>query len=331
MQPSTYLKMIAGSLPEHGQGAVDDSLRLLAQEALGVPQIHFLRSPVAVDGKYHYFAVPSSVIASEPSPATPLAMALPGHPRHQGPGAYVLDAGIYKVVALFDGEQLDIVVNESELVGDFLNEQTLPLVKVPQDTEAWRFQSTFTKRNQLIADLTSRLSKFSLAGLVFSGIAVGGLSMVDGWLTAKLSADNDASAKSIASVVSTVNVASPLAKTLAEYQAKTSVAVRAGGWVDAYEVKNGKESFRLFVPSWITPDYISSLGAGVAADRDPVDEQLLILMKGEPAGGKTITSAETVAIKAEKAEEAQGAQPGQPGQPGQAGPATPPVPALKAR
>lgn len=321
MQPSTYLKMIAGSLPEHGQGAVDDSLRLLAQEALGVAQIHFLRSPYPVGGRYHYLAIPSVVLASEPVPATPLAMALPGHPQHQGPGAYVLEAGIYKIVVLFDGERMDFVCNESELVSDLLAEQSLQLIKVPADVEAWRFQSAFTKRNQLVADLTTRISKFSLAMLAVSGLAVGGLMAADGWLTAKLEADSEATARSLAEAVAGVNVSSPLSKTLGEYQAKTSVAVRAGGWVDAYEVKGGKESFRMFVPSWITPDYIQSLGGGVQADRDPADEQLLILIKGEPKGGKTLTSAETVAIADPDAPAEQAGQPG--------APTMPPAPALK--
>lgn len=328
MQPSTYLKMIAGTLPEHGQGAVDDSLRILAQEALGVSQIHYLRSPHPVSGLYHYFAIPSAVLASEPSPITELAIALPGHPGHRGPAAYVLDAGVYKIAALFDGTQLDIVCNEAELVADLLSEQSLPLVKVGPEVEAWRFQSSYTKRTQMVESLTARISKFSLALLVFSGVALAGLQAADGWLSAKMGADNEASAKALAEALASMQVGSPLAKQLADYQQRSSVAVRSGGWVDAYKLKEGKESYRLFVPAWVTPDYVQSLGTGVAADRDPKDEQLLILVKGDPVGGKEVTSAETVARQATPEEEAAAADAA--GAPAADGAPVPPPPAMNA-
>lgn len=295
MQPTTYLKMIAGSLPEHGQGAVDDSLRILAQEALGVAQIHYLRSPHPVGGRYHYFALPSVALASELLPATPLAMALPGHPMHQGPGAYVLDAGVYKLVALFDGDQMDLVCNETDLVQEWLQGQVLPVIRVPAEAEAWRFQSSYTKHNALVERLAGRIARFSLVLLAMAGLTYGGLLAADGWLSARIAADTSKAEQALSSALSSVQVGSPLAKQLAEYQQRGSVAVRAGGWVDAYEVKAGKENFRIFVPSWVTPDYIGALGSGVAADRDAADEQLLILIKGEPAGGKNLSSAETVA------------------------------------
>lgn len=299
MQPTTYLKMIAGSLPEHGQGAVDDSLRILAQEALGVAQIHYLRSPHPVGGRYHYFALPSVALASELLPVTPLAMALPGHPAHQGPGAYVLDAGVYKIVALFDGEQMDLVCNETDLVQEWLQGQVLPVIRVPAEGESWRFQSSFTRHNALVERLSGRVVRFSLALLAIAGVAYGGLLSAEGWLSARIAADTSTAEQALSSALSGVQVGSQLAKQLADYQQRGSVAVRAGGWVDAYEVKAGKENFRIFVPSWITPDYIGSLGAEVTADRDPADEQLLVLIKGEPSGGKSLSSAETIAKTAE--------------------------------
>lgn len=294
MQPSTYLKLIAGSLPDHGQGSVDDSLRLLAQEALGSANIHYIRSPHPVSGRYHYFALSSQALASEAEPETGLVAALPGHPQHQGPGVYVLDAGVYQVAALFDGEQLDVVCNEAELVTELLAEQDLPIFKVSAETAPWRFQSDFTRRNALIERLTQRVSKFSLSVLLLSGLAYGGLLAADGWLTGRVAVNSEAAAAALTAALREVKAGSPLTKQLADYQQRTSIAVRAGGWVDTYRLKGGVESFRIFAPSWITADYVKALG-GVVADRDPVDEQLLILKKGDPDGGPRITSAETVA------------------------------------
>lgn len=295
MQPATYLKMIAGTLPDHAQGSVDDSLRMLAQEALGTPQVHYLRSREAVDGSYHYLALPSSAMASEPLPVTPLAAAFPGHPAHQGPGAYVLDLGTYRVAVLFDGELLDLVCNEAELVSEFLAEQTLPVYQLHGEVPAWRFESSHTRQSKLADQLAGKLTRGSLVLLSAAGLLYGALLSVEGGLQAKVKANDDAASQMLNKALAEIQLGSPLARQMADYQQRTSIAVRAGGWVDAYQVKEGAEHFRMFVPTWITPDYISQLGAGVVADRDPKDEQLLILTKGTPAGGQQITSAETVA------------------------------------
>lgn len=300
MQPSTYLTMIAGGVPEHGQGAVDDSLRILAQEALGSAQIHYIRSTHPVEGRYHYIALPSAALSSEPTPITAIAMALPGHPAHQGPGAYVLEVGTYKVVALFDGVQLDIACNESDLIQDLLAEQALPVILVPPETVAWRFQSNFTQMNDLADRLTSKVTRFSLWLLAGAMLLYGGLLTADGWLAARIATNAGATEQALASALTSVQIGSPLAKQIAEYQQRGALAVRAGGWIDAYEAKGTVESFRIFVPSWITPDYISTLGAGVTADRDTADEQLLVLLKGSPAGGKHLSSSETVAKPADQ-------------------------------
>ena len=317
MKPTTYLKLIAGSLPEHGQGSVDDSLRILCQAALGTAQIHYVRSPTPVEGMYHYLAIPSSALSSEPRPTTPLAMALPGHPGHLGPGAYLMSAGVYKVAALFDGQQLDIVCNEAALVDDLLQEQNLPIVSVSDTDEAWALQSEFTRKSALTLELTRKTLKISIPVLTLAGLLYAGLMAADGWMAARLDGTAKATEKALADVLTSIHTGSPLSKQLADYQQRGSVAVRAGGWIDAYQFRNKEESFRIFVPSWVTPDYIESLGAGVVADKDPADEQLLVLVKGEPPGGKKITSADS----GSKA----GAAPGAPS------PAQAPAPALKPR
>lgn len=295
MQSSTYLKFIAGSVPDHSQGLVDDSLRLMAQEATGANEVHYLRSPNPVGGHYHYLAVPSVALANEPDPATELAMALPGHPQHQGPGIYVLDVGQYKVAVIFDGQQMDLVCNEAGLVLDFLSDQSLPLVQIPPTAEKWRLASAATKRNQLVESLSRKVVAYSLIALAVFSVAGTGLVGAEKWLSAKVAQNNELTAEALTTALKSIQVGSPLSRQLADYQKKSAVAVRAGGWVDSYLVTGGKESFRFFVPSWITEDYMKALGAGVAADRDAADEQLLVLTKGEPVGGRYLSSADTVA------------------------------------
>ncbi len=325
MQSTTYLKFIAGSVPDHSQGLVDDSLRLMAQEATGANEVHYLRSPNPVGGYYHYLAVPSVALSTEPDPSTELAMALPGHPQHQGAGIYVLDVGQYKVAVIFDGKQLDLVCNEASLVSDFLADQSLPLIAIPPTAEKWRLSSAATKRNQLVEALSRRVVAYSLVALgVFSLTGVG-LVGAEKWLSTKSAQSNELTAQALRSAVKTIQVGSPLSRQLADYEKKASVAVRAGGWVDSYLVSEGKESFRFFVPSWITEDYIKALGSGVAADRDSKDEQLLILTKGEPAGGRNLSSEDTVAKTEAETAAKSGNQP-QPQGPAYGPAGAPPVP-----
>ena len=304
MQPTTYLKLIAGHLPAHGQGAIDDSLRMLAQEALGTSQIHYIRSVQQSSGKYFYLALPSASLAAELDPKTPLAMALPGHPQHQGPGVYVLDAGVYKVAAIFDGSSLELVANEAELVVDFIAEQTLPVFQVAS-ASPWRFQSAFTQRNQTVAKLTESLTKFSVLALALAGLTYGGLAITEGTITAKAKSSQEQLSSSLSRAVADIRVGSPLLTMVAQYHQRMSVVVRAGGWLDAYQVKNGEESYRMFVPQWVTQDYIAALGEGTKADRDPDSETLVILHKGKPVGPEGTGSRSTIAKEGDQDENVQ--------------------------
>lgn len=302
MQPTTYLKLIAGHLPAHGQGAIDDSLRLLAQEALGTTQIHYVRSVQPSNGRYFYLALPSAALAAELDPKTPLAMAFPGHPQHQGPGVYVLDVGVYKIAAIFDGASLELMANEAELVVDFVAEQTLPVYQVSA-ASPWRFQSAFTQRNQTVAKLTESLTKYSLIALALTGLVYGGLAFTEGRITAKSKSSQAQLATSLSRAVADIRVGSPLLTMVAQYHQRMSVIVRAGGWLDAYLVKKGEESYRMFAPQWVTPDYITALGEGAKADRDPDSETLVILHKGTPPGAANIGSHNTVAKEGEQADD----------------------------
>lgn len=301
MQASVYLKLIAGTVPDHSQGSVDATIRLMAQEALGANQVHYVRSPNPVSGRYHYLAVPSAALASEPDASTPLAMALPGHPAHQGPGAYVLEVGQYKVAVLFDGMQMDLICNEASLVDEVLAEQPLSSIKVNAEAPSWALESALTRRNRLVERLSRTVVSFSLWSLALSGVAGLGLWSAHGWFSAKLDNHAEQSERALSVALRDLKVGSPLSRQVATYQQRITTVVRSGGWLDAYMYNRDGESFRLFVPTWVTRDYVHSLGEGVVADRDAADELLLVLSKGEPSGGRFISSRETVAQPGEQA------------------------------
>lgn len=305
MQSSIYLKFIAGRVPDHSQGLVDDTLCVMAQEATCASDVHFLRSPKPLAGHYYYLAVPSAALASESDLKTALAAALPGHPQHQGPGIYVLSADPYKVAVIFDEEQFDLVCNEAHLMDEFLADATLPVIELSERTQRWALTSVVAKRNDLVDSLSRKVVVYSLVALGFFSLAGVGLVGAEKWLSAKVEQNNTLTAQALDSALASIKVGSPLSKQLAEYDRKSAVALRAGGWVDAYLTKDGQESFRFFVPSWITEDYIKALGPGTVADKDAADEQLLVLTKGLPPGGKFLSSEDTVAkTEAELAEKA---------------------------
>ena len=298
MYISIYASMIAGSLPAHAHGTIDDTIQLVAREALGTSEIHFLRSEVPHNGKYHYFAVPSKAMASTPSPVTELAAALPGHPLHQGRGLYVIEHNGHRAVALFDGAQLDYVFNDHDVIEDLLAEQAdrpdgqqLPVIQLTPGVETRRFQSGYTVSTQGINSLTRVVSKYSVITLAVGSILLAGMFAADGWLSVRINADKHNEARSLRQAIVGLKLGSPLSQHLAEYQQRAGTVVRAGGWIDNYQVANGTESFRLFMPQWVTKNYMVDLGPGVTAEPDRANDQLLAVTKGTPNGGDGISSA----------------------------------------
>lgn len=302
MQSAIYLKFIAGRVPDHSQGLVEDTLCLMAQEASCASQVHFLRSPKPHLGHYYYLAVASSALASEADLKTELAMALPGHPDHQGPGIYVLEAMPYKVAVIFADEQFDLICNEAHLIDEFLADATLPIIHVTDRVQPWPLTSAEAKSNALVDAMSRKIVAYSLVVLGLFSVTGVGLVGAEKWLSAKVAQNNAMTAQALDTALASIKVGSPLSRTMADYDRKAAVVLRAGGWLDAYQVKEGQESFRFFVPTWITDDYVKALGQGIVADKDAADEQMLVLSKGNPAGGKFLSSDETVAKTEEELE-----------------------------
>lgn len=305
MTPSVYMKMIAGSFPAHTHGPVDTSLRLLAQNALGSDQIHFVRSDEPNQSVVHYFAVPSAALASVAEAELSLACALPGHPQHRGPGVYVQHLAEVTAAAVFDGRQLDFICNDPSLMADFLAEQTLPVHSVTEEVTPWLLKSVYMRQSEEVTRLSAAVLKQASVGLVAAIFLYAAAAMAESWFVSKSSHQQELTAASLQAAIKSVQAGSQLSRQLAEYQAISAVAVRAGGWIDSYSLKDKetKPSFRVFLPAWVTPDYVAALGDGVSAQRDSKDEQLLVFTKGKPEGDN-ISSDQTVARPGEQAAEA---------------------------
>ncbi|MCX7051077.1 MAG: hypothetical protein NTV91_04420, partial [Proteobacteria bacterium] len=114
--------MIAGALPLAGVNA-EAAVALVSRDILGTEDVHTVSVREPVLKRILYFAVPSKVLTSVPDAALPLTAALPGHPGHRGPGAYVLTQGSRSAAAIFTGTQLRLLFNDRDLIAEAIAEQ----------------------------------------------------------------------------------------------------------------------------------------------------------------------------------------------------------------
>lgn len=280
MQPQSYVNIIAGAVPLHAQGLVDDTALMMAREALGTDQVHVILSQ-PIGNRVLYFALPSKSLASEHMPVSQIAAALPGHPNHKGEGVYVLNVSPYKVAAVYYDEALQVLCNDAALIDDYVLDLGQP-AHVVDNCTPWRFESAYTLSKARANRIERTVMRISAIVTAVACLSLLGFSVAAGTLAnvaQRSTADFEAS---LQQAVNEIRTSSPLAEQLATLQSKTSTVVRAGGWVDYYEVKNGRESFRMYMPSWISRDYVQAMGEEVKTDLTAQSETLVQMVKGTP-------------------------------------------------
>lgn len=274
-------QMVAGTLPMAG-GNTLASVDLVVRDLLGTEAVHGV---VVSDGearRVHYFAVPSRLLHSSADLTLPLTAAIPGHPAHQGDGAYVMHAAPVSAAAVFRNGELRMFVNETTLVEATVSEMGLPVIDVSALDSGWRMVSRRAEI-QRVADRTSLLVvRWAGALAVLAGVAYLGLIGTGAWL--RSSQDVAASPRQqeamIRDALGRVQLTSPLAEQLGRLQSISAVVVRGGGWIDAYQLEKGAEHFRVMLPEWATRDYLASLDANVRAER--TGEGTIEVVKGNP-------------------------------------------------
>ena len=280
---SAYSGMIAGAIPLHNDN-IDKSIFMIAQDVLGTARMHLL---VAVDREEtmaYYFAAPSSAYASIPVFDTPLAAALPGHPQHRGDGIYFLQDVSLAVAIEKTRGQIRLIANTPDVMADWLAEQPGIAVYPVEQDEAWVMESIPGAYRRIADNLSLATTKYSLVVTVIAFLMY--LAAAIGVSVQNASTDKSSQArmKAINDAVTRIDFVSPLSQQLARLQKVSSLVVRAGGWIDEYEMKNEEEKFILMMPAWITKDYIDALGTTVQADQTD-DENLIRLSMGVPQPG----------------------------------------------
>ncbi|MFC6522626.1 hypothetical protein ACFQAT_25770 [Undibacterium arcticum] len=223
---------------------------------------------VSQDGLYvYYFASISSAFASVPSFETPLAAAFPNNPEHQGDGVYLLSKGSVSVAVIQDGEKFRLLVNNVDAVASAIADLDLPVYMAEQFTPVPML--SITERHRHLADAFSgKVIKWSTVVTV-AALGLGLIANVaSAAFTTSLKSTNDQYASELGLLVAKIEHSSPLSKQLAQIQKISATVVRAGGWINSYELAGDKEKFVVSLPDWVTQDFIAALGREAVADRD---------------------------------------------------------------
>ena len=282
---SIYVSMVAGAIPLH-DGDIDKTIFMVAQDVLGTARLHLLVAADPKQATVYYFAAPSTAFASTAIFATPLAAALPTHPQHRGDGVYLLRSEKLSVAVEKLRDQFRMVANTPDVMADWLAERPEMPVHDVADLDTWAMESVPGAYRRITDGISQRMVRYSAyataLALVVYLVASIGVSVAN----ASADKSNQAHMSAINAAVTRIDFISPLSQQVARMQRVSSLVVRAGGWIDEYEFKNGSEKFVLMMPAWITKDYIDALGPKVEADQAN-DENLIRVSLGSPLPGTT--------------------------------------------
>lgn len=283
---SAYSSMIAGAIPLHA-GDIDRTVFMVAQDVLGTAKMHLLVATDSASEMVYYLAAPSEAFTSTPTFNTPLAAAFPTHPQHQGDGIYFLQDVNLSVALEKTRDHLRLIANTNEVMAEWLAEQPpeMPVFQAEM-FQAWSMESIPGAYRRIADGISLKTAKIASLVAMLALMIYGASSIGISVMNASTDKSNQSQMTAINDAVGKIDFVSPLSQDVARLQRISALVVRAGGWIDEYEVKNGSERFVLMMPAWITKDYIDALGAKVEADQTS-EENLVRLSLRAPLPGTT--------------------------------------------
>lgn len=268
-----YRTLLAGAAlatKDHSTVAQRQACSALDTEAV-------LISFVVEDDRVMYLTLPGRAAANG-DVATPLAAVFRTHPEHRGDGIYLhpVPGGIAAVVR--SGSRFEALYNNVAAVRSWLAEQEqrgLPQHDVSGGIE-WPLRPMRLSR---LWDGRSVMAKVALYNF-WGAVAMVGLSVFAGITVTAARAlratPNAPKAVQVGQIAST-EIARYNA-TLHDFSLVAALVVRAGGWIEKYNYKDGKVTFEAYVPEWVTADSIKDIGA-VVTEKD-FARNLVIVKKG---------------------------------------------------
>jgi hypothetical protein len=252
-------------LPLAGVNA-EAAVALVARDILGTEDVHTVSVREPVLKRILYFAVPSKVLTSVPNAALPLTAALPGHPAHRGPGAYVLTQGNRSAAALFTGTQLRLLFNDRDLIAETITEQGLPEFSVGEVADGYPLTSAYAALQQRVDTTSERVTRIAGVLTLVAATLLLTAQFATGFYQSKLDAISDSKEVALQRFTSDLVLTSRLAEQIAMVQTVASNTVRTGGWIERYRMEGSKEAFEVMVPEWVTRDIVQAFGADAKAE-----------------------------------------------------------------
>lgn len=269
-----YREMFAGRIPNHNQDPYQ-SIVLWASDVLKTDHVHV---GMKVAGAWaYYFAAPSKTFSSTLEFATPLAAAIPGHPAHQGEGAYLLTQGEMSVAVIYANEQFSLLCNDTNRINGKLLDMEVPVYLIDDTvSNPLRIESTRGRYRRLADRFSQKTIKYATVISATSFIVAIVASFAETALSTSLKSESEKTAEELNLLVKKIEYASPLSHQIGQVSRLSATVVRAGGWINEYHLKAGKETFVVTMPDWVTQDYIAALGPGAVAEYDKVNNQIKV-------------------------------------------------------
>jgi len=274
MKEKIYQNMVAGRIAVV-KGKAEKSVQYTAASALQAERIHVVISER--DGFAYYLAVASSILASEPNFKSELAAALPTHENHRGDGIYVCYANGVGTAIVFSGERFEYYFSESEAIADLIETEGLSVFDVSAAV-GWALTSAVGRNESAGQQFGFLLARFAVGWLFVLVIILVGLHVAS-YFTKALSSAEITAAYAVAT--KQIETTQPLANDLANIEKVSNVAIKSGGWIEKFELKDGGDpSYRLSLPQWVSKDYVDALGAGVKTEFDRVSDRVVATRVG---------------------------------------------------
>ena len=275
-----YSNLIAGRLPV-GMGSPQKVVMNQAYAILGTDRLHayFMER----SGYVYYFAVESAYLSSTPSFSLPFVDVLPDGPLHVGDAIYLLQGADYSAALIIEGGSLRLLCNDHDVLKDYLIGLDLHVVEI--EHKGGRPLNSIPQAIQGITErFSSMIMKTSVgvllaATVVFLGAQAANVysrSQAESGLNA-VAVENDLNA-----TLKKLSVQQPLARQISRIQRVSATVVRSGGWIEKYQMKGeDNESFEVILPSWVSQDYLDSLGRDVVTDLRDMEGLLTVRKEGK--------------------------------------------------
>ena len=257
--------MIAGALPLAGVNA-EAAVALVARDILGTEDVHTVSVREPVMKRILYFAAPSKILASVIDPRLPLSAALPGHPAHRGPGAYVISREGRSAAALFTGTQLRLLYNDRDIISETIAEQGLAEFDVGGVEDGYPLTSAYAALQQRVDTTSERVTRIAGVLTALMGAAYLGASALAGHYETKAAGVSAQKESALRQFTSDLSLTSPLAEQVIMLQKVASNTVKTGGWIERYRQNGGREAFEVMVPEWVTRDIVGNYGRDARAE-----------------------------------------------------------------